>query len=159
MNKNFSLASRQRAANRRNRSNAEARFNKRYEQESYRPVFKELLFAYKGIVICKKEHHYCVHKQLKISGCDPSKVEGIWNSGPLLQQQIDYMLETAKPERHEEVRKQYFNWRCSRCKTTRLYEKEDNAFEDTEFPAVHCKYCGFSIPLSELEPASDEVFR
>ncbi|MGG6175424.1 hypothetical protein ACQV2C_07790 [Pantoea allii] len=159
MNKNFNLAGKQRAANRRNLSNAEARLSERYGQAEYKPVFRELLFAYKGIVICNKEHHYCVHKQLKISGCDPSMLDGMWNDGPLFQQQIDYMLETAKPERHAEVRKQYFNWKCPRCKVSQLYEKERCEFTDTEFPEVRCKYCPCATRLSELQVASDEVFR
>ncbi|KAJ9432434.1 hypothetical protein GJV14_03520 [Enterobacteriaceae bacterium RIT697] len=158
MNKNWSLGQQQARANAHHARKVQRKTDAR-EGASHSPSQTTILFAYKGLVIRKHLNIYSVDKQIKISGVDPTLVDGQWNSGRTFAEAIDYMLESAKPERLEEVRNQYFNWRCGRCKVVCLY---DNAYEDevdSSYPRMHCKYCGFNTPLSEVEKASDEVMR
>ncbi|MBT8499458.1 hypothetical protein DH20_06750 [Pantoea agglomerans] len=164
MNKDFNMGSRQKEANKRNRSYASKRLEGRYsEDEMYCPPMREFCFAYKGVVIRKAPQGYTVDKQIKISGCIQERIDrvegSLWNDGPMLQQQIDYMLETAKPERLAEVRAFYFNWTCSRCKATCLYDKHYERGHEYDFPEMNCKYCGFHTPVKDIKPSSDEVFR
>lgn len=126
---------------------------------THTPAQLVINFSYKGVVIRKENYEYVVAKQIMISGCDTTKLEGIWNSGTALAGTIDYMLEKAKPERLIEVRNQHRNWTCERCKTTCLYDKSYEEFTETSRPHIHCKYCGFNTVFSEVNTASDEVMR
>nr|WP_313569308.1 hypothetical protein [Pantoea dispersa] len=158
MNKNWSIGQQQARANARHSRKVQRKIDAR-EGHTHSPTQTTIIFAYKGVVIRKHLNVYSVDKQIKISGVDPTKVDGQWNSGPALARAIDYMLESAKPERLAEVRNQYFNWKCWRCKAICLYDNSYEEFTDSPRPHIHCKYCGFNTALSEVDKASDEVMR
>ncbi|PIF21294.1 hypothetical protein [Candidatus Pantoea floridensis] len=157
MNKNWSLGASQQRHNRQQRLRAEKR--RENAEGIYLPSQNVINFSYKGIILRKSGNEYTIDKQIMISGCDTSKVQGMWNDGPMLARAIDYMLETAKPERLAEVRAAHINWTCQRCKVTCLYDKSFEDHRDENHPLSHCKYCGFNTPRDELVTASDEVMR
>lgn len=158
MNKNWSIGQQQARANARQSQRIQ---RKRDNQMglTHTPAQSAINFSYKGVIIRKENHEYVIAKQVMISGCDTSKIDGIWNSGTALAGAIDYMLETAKAERLAEVRENHRNWTCQRCKVTCLYDKAYEEFIDTPRRHIHCKYCGFNTVLSAVNIASDEVMR
>lgn len=162
MNRNWSIGKRQTQAN----AHHSQRIQRKRDNQSglsHSPAQSVINFSYKGVIIRKENHEYSIAKQVMISGCDVSKIQGKWNSGIALAGAIDYMLETAKPERLAEVRNQHRNWTCSNphCKCTCLYDRGYEEFLNTPHPQIHCKYCGFDTFLRNVDKcwASDEVMR
>ncbi len=132
------------------------------------------IFSYKGIVVERKSNIYTVARQIKIKGFPEASLmhlSGSFTSGEVMKGFIDYALDFVDTERHQTVRKQYKNWKCSKCGTHALYDPS-HAFKvylytknewgeeiqhDTGKRKIQCFYCDYRTPLEELEWAGDEV--
>ncbi|WP_337029502.1 hypothetical protein [Pantoea agglomerans] len=158
MNKNYNLAAKQRSHHSSYIEQRTARARRQFNEDIFRaPVI--LRFSYKGVIILKAENIYTVDKQIMISGTSPEMVDGKWSDGNQLKRNIDYMLESAKPERLAEVREVHRNWYCPNCKNVTLYDKDDEGETDGGFKYICCRCCCSDIFLDAVETASDEVMR
>ncbi|QHJ80830.1 MAG: hypothetical protein [Bacteriophage sp.] len=158
MNKNFDLGAKQRSHYSNHIEQRTDRAKRRNGERAFRGP-SILRFSYKGIILRKEENVYYIDKQIMISGADVSMVEGVWTNGPLLQHNIDYMLEEAKPERLAEVREAHRNWFCPHCKNVTLYDKADEGQTDGGFRYICCRCCFSDVFLENVQTAPDTVMR
>lgn len=157
MRKGFDMAARQ---HRYHSAHIEERTERAKRQfgETYFRSPSERTFSYKGVVIKRHANKtYTINKLVAISGTNPAALAGIWTDGNSLKGAIDYMLESASPERLAEVREQHQNWICPHCKNFSLLSSCKVDITEGGHEEVFCACCHQTTFSFEIVPATDEV--